>query len=164
MSENCLLRKLCGSRMLAKCSLVVGMFVLKDDANLSRRAVVTVLWSMSHPAPFLGHHLEICPKIPVSMEECPVPLISLFPAPAISGARQCPATWDQAATNSSGKERKLVDVTPERGCSTGLPLKIIQPSPWKILQPFPSFPAHSSGCTALCGLWAHLGSAGREFY
>lgn len=134
--------------------------------NLSRRAVATVLWSTSHPAPFLEHHLEICPKIPVSMEECPVLLPSLLPAFAVSGARQCPcpAAWDQAATNSSGKEEKLVDVTPERGCSTGLPLKITQSSPWTIPQLFPSFPAHSSGCTALFGLWARLGSAGREFY
>lgn len=128
MSENCLLRRLCGWRMLAKCSLVVGMFVLKDDANLSRRAVFTVLWNTSHPAPFLWHHLEICPKILVFMEECPVPLTSLLPALAISGARQCPcpAAWDQAATSSSGKEGKLFDVTPKSGCSTGLPLKITQ--------------------------------------
>lgn len=154
MLENCLLRRLCGWRMLAKCSLVVGMFVLKDDANLSRRAVSTVLWSMSHPAPFLWHHLKICPKIPVSVEECPVPLTSLLPACAISGARQClcPAAWDQAATSLSGKEGKLVDVTPERGCSTRLPLKITQSSPWAIPQPFPSFPADSSGCTALFGI------------
>lgn len=152
--------------MLAKCSLVVGMFVLKDYANLSRGAVATVLWSMSHPAPFLWHHLEICPKILVSMEEYSVPLTSLPPAFAISGARQCPcpAAWDQAATSSSGKEGKLVDVTPERGCSTGLPLKITQSSPWAIPQPFPSFPADSSGCTAFFGIWACLDSAGREFY
>lgn len=105
--------------MLARCSLVVGTFVLKDDANLSRRAVATVLWSTSRPAPFLWHHLEICLEIIVSMEECPVPLTRLLPAFAISGARQClcPAAWDQAATSSSSKEGKLVDVTPERGCS-----------------------------------------------
>lgn len=103
-----------------------GHVVLKDDANLSRRAVAAVLWSTSHPAPFLGHHLEICPKIPVSMAEYTVPLTSLLPAFAISGARQCPcpAAWDQAAINLSGKEGKLVNVTPERVCSTGLPLKI----------------------------------------
>lgn len=136
--ENCLLRGQYGWRMLAKCSLVVDMFVLKDDANLSRRAVATVLWSMSRPAPFLWHHLEICPKIPVFLEECPVPLTSLLPAFAISGARQClcPAAWDQAATSSSGKEGKLTDVTPERGCSTGLLLKITESSPWAI-------PSHS---------------------
>lgn len=152
--------------MLAKCSLVVGMFVLKDDANLSRRAVATVLWSMSRPAPFLWHHLETCPKNFVSMEECSVPLTSLLPAFAISGARQCPcpAAWDQAATSLSGKEGKLVDVTSERGCSTGLPLKIIQSSPWTIPQPFPSFPAAFSGCTASFGIWARLGSAVREFH
>lgn len=166
MSENCLLRKLCGWRMLAKCSSAVGMFVIKDDANLSRRAVATVLWSTSHPAPFLWHHLESCQKIPVSLEECPVPLTSLLPAFAVSGAGQCPcpAAWDQAATSSSGIEGKPVDVSPERGCSTGLPLKIPQSRPWTIPQPFSSFPAHSCGCTALFGLWAHLGSAGGEFY
>lgn len=160
-----MLRSLCGWRMLAKCSLVVGMFVLKDDANLSRRAVATVLWSTSHPAPFLWHHLEICPKIPVSMEECPVPLTGLLPVFAISGARQClcPAAWDQAATSLPGKEGKL-DLTPDRGCSTGLPLKITQSSPWAIPQPSPSFHADFSGCTTLFGIWARLGSAGRELY
>lgn len=156
MLENCLLRRLCGWRMLAKCSLVVGMFVLRDDANLSRRAVSTVLWSMSHPAPFLWHHLKICPKIPVFVEECPVPLTSLLPACAILGARQClcPAAWDQAATSSSGKEGKLVDVASERGCSTRLPFKsfFTESSPWAIPQPFPSFLADSSGCTALFGI------------
>lgn len=59
---------------------------------------------------------------------------------------------DQAATSSPGKEVKLVDVTPERGFSTGLPLKITQSSPWAIPQPFPSFPVDSSGCTALLGI------------
>lgn len=39
---NCLLRKFCGWRLLAKRSLVVGMFVLEDDANLSRRAAAII--------------------------------------------------------------------------------------------------------------------------
>lgn len=162
MSENCLLRKLCGWRVLAKCSLVVGMFALEDDANLSRRAAATNPPGAHHILlPSCGNHLEICLEIFV-LDGCPVPLISLLPVFTISGARQCPhlAAWDQAATSSSSEEGKVFDVTPERGCSTALPLKIIQYSPWTIPQAFPSFPAHASGLTALFGLCACLGSAG----
>lgn len=117
--------------MLAKCSLVAGMFVLEDDANLSRRAAATNPPGAHHILlPSCGNHLEICLEILV-LEGCPVPLISLLPVFTISGARQHPpsAAWDQAATSSSGEEGKLFDVTPESGCSTGLPLRLFSPVP-----------------------------------
>lgn len=139
MLENCLLRRLCGWRMLAKCSLVVGMSVLKDDANLSRRAVSTVLWSMSHPAPFLWHHLKICPKIPVSVEKCPIPLTSLLPACAISGARQClcPAAWETKLPPVHLVKRENLLVSHQRGAAVPDCLS-------RLFSPVPGqFPSHS---------------------
>lgn len=46
--------------MLAKHSLVVSMFVLEDDANLSRRAAAAVPRSTSHLFPSCGN----CPQTP----------------------------------------------------------------------------------------------------
>lgn len=138
MSENCLLRKLCRCRVLAKCSVVAGMFVLEDDANLSRRAAATNSSGAHHILlPSCGNHLEICLEI-FALDGCPVPLISLLPVFTISGARQCPclAAWDQAATSSSSEEGQVFDVTPEMGCSTGLPLRLFSTVPGQ-------FPRHS---------------------
>lgn len=49
----------------------------------------------------------------------------------ISGTRQHPhpAAWDQAATVSSGEKGKRLDVTPERGNSIGLPLRLFSSTP-----------------------------------
>lgn len=64
--------------MLAKCSLVAGMFVLEADANLSRRAAATNPPGAHHILlPSCGNHLEICLEILV-LEGCPVPLSVFF--------------------------------------------------------------------------------------
>lgn len=113
--------------MLAKRSLVASMFVLEDDANLSRRAAAAV------PG---AHH--ICSLL---VATAPKPLTAAFlvssstdqflPAFTISGTRQHPhpAAWDQAATTSSGEEGKILDVTPERGSTMRPPLRWFSPVP-----------------------------------